>query len=207
MFSFLFSPVLLHTVHSLLTREESEIDSPPANRRDPWMEDGWERSPRREQAVTFFSLSLCLPPSGIPLAASAAANDAVFAMAFGVKEPENPSDWEASERFVVIADVNASLKVPPTRYFGQVRVCGVSRCHEQTIHRLLKKKNTHIKRLHRAGEHNLQRRGGFFFPQAIWLVSGAGDAGTGSPRLLNASWGRWHRSPWKRQLYEDKQYQ
>lgn len=168
------------------------------------MEDGWERSPRREQAGTFFSVSLCLPPSDISLAASTAANDAVFAMAFGVKAPRSSSEWEASERFVVIADLNASLKVPPTRYFGQVRVCAVSRCHEQTIHRLLKKKD--IQRLHRAGEHNLQRREGFF-SQAIWLVSGAGDAGTGSPRLLNASWGRWHRSPWKRQLYEDKQYQ
>ncbi len=54
-----------------------------------------ERSPRRERAVAFFSLSLCLPPSETTLAAATAANGAVSAMAFGVKEPEKPSDWEA----------------------------------------------------------------------------------------------------------------
>lgn len=50
-------------------------------------------------------------------------------------------------RFVIIADLNASRQRPPTRCFGQVRVCRVSFCHEQTIHRLVKNR----KRLYRVG--------------------------------------------------------
>lgn len=168
-FSFPFI-VLLQTVHSRVTLKESEIDLPACQSKGSLNGRRLREvaSPRTGWNI-FFSVSLCLPPSDISLAASTAANDAVFAMAFGVKAPRSSSEWEASERFVVIADLNASLKVPPTRYFGQVRVCAVSRCHEQTIHRLLKKRETYRDFIGRVNIIYSEERD-FFSKQYGWWV-------------------------------------